>query len=183
MRSPDEVVDAVVAYLKSSVPQRCTTRDVEAPKGWFPHGYGHREIAAKEWPAVFVEEVTSTRELLEHTDDGDPVYDVTWQIAIEWWVAAKKSGAWLPVKKHRGALESAIVEALTDRPGMLSEGFIVGDDASISTDYSPLMKTKSGLPCCAEELLINIHTAEVVERAVLAEPPITVDVSVERLED
>ena len=182
MRTAEEVVDIAVAYLQGTVPDRCRSHGVDPPKAWFPHGYGHRELQADEWPAVFVDEITDSADHLDTTDEGDPVFDVVWQVAIELWVAATKRDDWVGAKTRRGALKAAVFEAVVDKPSMLAVGLVV-DDTAIATDYSPLFLTKNSLPCCACEIRINVHTAETVARDVLAEPPIDVDVVTEPLDE
>lgn len=182
MRAPDDVKAAVVAYLLATVPPRCLDRDVKAPAKWFHHGYGHKKLGEDEWNAVFVEELDDQLELLERTDEHDDVFDMSWLLAIEIWVRLNERDGWRAAQALRGALKTVVVEALLDKPGLVDEG-LVTEATGITTRYSPLFKTTEGVPACACELRVVVHSAEVLTRAPLTEPPIDIESTIEPLEE
>lgn len=180
MRTPNAVKTIIADYLQATVPARCTTHGTTAPAAYFPHGY--RQLGPDEWPAVFVSEQDRSHQLLEHDNEGNPVFDVHWQFAIEAWVRSNEHDDWTGVTDHRGRLELALLEALLDKPGLIAEGLVV-DDAGVVSDYSPLFEIKQGPPACAVELRFTVHTAELLDRAALADPDLDIEVDTEPLEE
>lgn len=176
MRTSADVVELATNYLKSTLPARCVAHQTERPKGWFEYAFHGQKIGANEWPAVFVDEISDDMDLLETTEEGDPVLDVAWTLAVQVWVIALKRDARKAAREQRAALKTAIVEALIDRPSLTTSGLYLA--GPIRTEYSGPMDEILGVPCCYSETRFTVHTAEIVPRDLLVEAPLDLSVDV-----
>ncbi len=185
MRSAEEVKLGLLAQLQATVPARCaaiateTGRPCPAPALWSPTPA--RPPGPSQWPAVFVDEIDhAIVGTAERTPDGDPLFEVAYSLAVEFWCRATARDAQAEALGLRARLERAVVEALLDRPSFGQPAMKV-DPASLVGDYSPLFEVTQGQQAAAEELRLTIVSIEALTRPVLAEPPLTVTVEVEKL--
>ena len=186
MRTSTEVKAVALDYLRTTITTKARALEIVPPPdgAWFPHGW-HREPLQGEWPAVWLEELGESIELLERDDTGNPIFDCAWTLLLEVWVRGQRD-QFHEASIHRGHLHRIATEALLDRPSLTEVGVVV--DYGLVTEWPAMAKNKDGLPYASFALQFTVHTVEIVERPLLAEidddnPTIDVDLDVKPLEE
>lgn len=195
MRNESDVKHILVAHLAADVPGRCQAIEAEsgvetpAPELWLPHPAV--DEVPPGWPVGFVSGAgRAGHRYVESDETGDQLFAVIYRFFVELWCLVDEHHDYGGVDDLRARLEQAVIESLLDDAGVgigrasrLADHSIAVEEDSVVSRPSDIFETGAGLQAQAVEIEFRVVSVELLARAVLADPPITVDVDVVPLEE